>query len=151
MNSSEPQITEPTGAESPLLRQKVTESAGAVSSETSTPRSTAALKIRAPSMWKINPRSWTKSADLPGVFRCEGCPVAAVVGIFNGDKPGDRLVFIFRANRILDVFDFQGAIWLVRDRLDIDTAQSGRAGGFIEKNVGLFADDDLLAALAMGQ
>ena len=49
MNSALPHSTDPTGAHRPLLRQKVTESAGAASSAGVQPVATAALKILAPS------------------------------------------------------------------------------------------------------
>ena len=48
-NSWLPHSTEPTGAQSPLLRQKVTESTSRVSSVGSSFNATALLKIRAPS------------------------------------------------------------------------------------------------------
>lgn len=51
MNCLLPNKIEPTGADSPLLRQKHTESMSRVIRETGTPDSWAALKTRAPSMW----------------------------------------------------------------------------------------------------
>ena len=45
-----PHSTDPTGAHSPLLKQKVIESAGAASSAGVTASAAAALKMRAPSM-----------------------------------------------------------------------------------------------------
>jgi len=43
--------SEPTGAASPLEKQKLTLSAAWARSRAGTPRATAALKMRAPSMW----------------------------------------------------------------------------------------------------
>ena len=54
-NSRLPVTTDPTGAESPLERQNVTESATDASSDGGTPSATEALKIRAPSMCTAMP------------------------------------------------------------------------------------------------
>ena len=50
MKSAEPTTTLPTGAERPLLRQNVAESASRTRSDTGRPCATAELKSRAPSM-----------------------------------------------------------------------------------------------------
>lgn len=50
MNSLVPIKIDPTGADRPLLRQKQTESMSRVMRATDTPVSSAALKMRAPSM-----------------------------------------------------------------------------------------------------
>ena len=49
MNSREPQRIDPTGAQSPLLRQNVTESTCSQSSAGARASATAALNSRAPS------------------------------------------------------------------------------------------------------
>src|SRR6185503_5397710 len=51
MNAPLPHRTDPTGALSPLLRQKPTLSPQRAISDAGTSRKTAALKSRAPSMW----------------------------------------------------------------------------------------------------
>ena len=55
MKSRSPTTTEPTGQASPLLRQNVTEVAGAASSLGRAPSATTALKKRAPSRWRGTP------------------------------------------------------------------------------------------------
>src|SRR5262249_53032736 len=62
MSSVEPQITEPTGAESPFDRQKVTESTGRVKSAAGRPSAVAALNSRAPSRCTPTPASWATVA-----------------------------------------------------------------------------------------
>src|SRR5438876_4639217 len=62
MNSAEPQITEPTGAASPLDTQKVTESTWRVKSPAGRLSATAALKSRAPSRCTGTPASWATAA-----------------------------------------------------------------------------------------
>ena len=75
-NAALPQITEPTGAPSPLETQKVTESTGRVKSAAGRPRATAALKRRAPSRCTGTPASWatrTSAAISSGVQQVPPC------------------------------------------------------------------------------
>src|SRR6266850_1359484 len=62
MNSAEPQITEPTGADSPFDTQNVTESTGRAKSAAGRFRATAALNSRAPSRCTGTPASWATAA-----------------------------------------------------------------------------------------
>src|SRR5262245_23521714 len=64
-NSREPQTRDPTGAASPLERQKVMESTGRAKSATGRPRATAALKMRAPSRCTATPWAWAAAATGP--------------------------------------------------------------------------------------
>ena len=59
--SLEPHSSEPTGAQSPLEMQNMTESKGAASAFASTPSAAAALKMRAPSRWEARPRRFAIS------------------------------------------------------------------------------------------
>lgn len=55
MNSRDPNSTDPTGADKPLLKQKHTESTSRTMRATGTPSASAALKTRAPSMCRRMP------------------------------------------------------------------------------------------------
>jgi hypothetical protein len=74
MKALSPHRTDPTGAHKPLLRQKVIESAGATSLLAGKPKTTAALKILAPSRCKSNPCLRAKAATLSVYSRLSGMP-----------------------------------------------------------------------------
>src|SRR5690348_13257942 len=70
MNAPLPHRTDPTGALSPLDKQKPTLSPKRVICDAGTPRETAALKSRAPSIWIGTPAfdaaAWTSSRQESG-------------------------------------------------------------------------------------
>src|SRR5215470_14983386 len=88
-NSREPHTREPTGAASPLERQKVMESTERAKSATGRSRATAALKMRAPSRCTATPWAWAAAAT------------AAVVRVLQADQARGGDVDVGGANVLL--------------------------------------------------
>ena len=74
-----------------------------------------------------------------------------VVGVLDRDPARERLVVVvFRAEGRLDLAPRHHAP-LGGERTHLDAAQRGRAGAFIEEDVGLVVGDQLLAGGDLGQ
>src|SRR5215468_3739819 len=134
-NSREPHTREPTGAASPLERQKVMESTGRAKSATGRPRATAALKMRAPSRCTATP--WA-------------CAAVAVVRVLQADQAGGRDVDVGGANVLLHLG--RGEKTTLRGYgHGLHAAEHRRARSLVVEDVGVAVEDDLLAVAGLGE
>ncbi len=101
MNARVPATRDPTGADSPFDRHTDTESTDLVSSRTSTPSATAALKTRAPSRCTANPASCAAAATASIWAGVSTVPPAALCVFSRHTMPGaGNIVFALRSAHV---------------------------------------------------
>ena len=147
-NVREPTTTEPTGQARPLLRQNVTESAGAASSRAGVPRATTALKSRAPSTWSGTPRSWAIAGDPGRVRGVERLAHRVGVGVLEGDerRSAARARSFGSRNAVRDLVGVERAVGPLGELADRRPDDDRVAGRLVDHQVVLAAGDRLLAA-----
>ena len=149
MKAAEPQTTEPTGAASPLDRQKVTESTGcgelprvALERDRRVEQAGAVQVDRHPG--RVGHRR--HRGDLLG--RAAGAPVA-VVRVLQADETGGRDVDVGRTQRLLHLVGGEEAA-LGLHRAHLHVADDGGAGHLVVVDVRVEVEHDFLAGLGVG-
>ena len=126
MNSFPPHRTEPTGAASPLLRQKQIESASAASSRGRDPERDGGVEETRPVHVELEPVAAGDRGHGPQVVRRERGPAAEVVGVLERDQARAREVDVVGADGRLDLLERDGPVGPVRERARVDRAHGRR-------------------------
>ena len=151
MNSRLPQITEPTGAASPLERQTLTESTA--------PGQLPAIHaegdrgVEDPGAVEVDEEAAAlrEFDNAGGVLGRQRGAVAAVMGVLQADEAGPGEVDVVGADGGLDIFPPERPVGLIGDRVGEDPAQGGHPARLVDEDVRAVSEDDLLAAGAVGE
>src|SRR5262249_38474889 len=135
MSSVEPQITEPTGAESPFDRQKVTESTGRVKSAAGRPRA-----VRMPPY----PRLVRDRGDGADLLRRRARAAVTVVCVLDAHEGRLRHMDVRRADRLTYLLGGEEAA-LCLDRTHLQLPDDRQASDLVVEHVRVVVDDDFLA------
>ena len=149
MKSRLPVTTEPTGAPSPLERQKVTESAWAATSFAGIPVATHAFQRRAPSRWTARPCSVAiRRISLQRRQRVHGS-AATVVRVLDADERVFRIVDVRLADGVAHLGGVQDAM-AASQCARLDGREDRQPRHLVVEDMGVLVQDDLVAPLRVG-
>ncbi len=93
----------------------------------------------------------SQGPNLAHIIRRQAGTAAPVVGVLQADEPGTGKVVVVGANGCFHLRQIQRAIGLVGDLPGVNATHCRHAARFEKKQMSVIADDDLLAAPAVGQ
>src|SRR6185436_21114239 len=85
------------------------------------------------------------------IFRCQRNTTTNVLCILQTDKPRNWMMHVLAANGGEDVFKPKGSIFLIRNRMGLDSSQCRHPAGLIDVDMRLVSHDHFIATLTVNE